>query len=619
MKKVFWVFLSVILLTMVLMVVVNAEEACSHSNLHYEAIDNYMHYAICDDCGWISEPLDHEGSCLTDFLCIYCGEEDYTSGHSGYSEYIDAETHQYTCELCGYTEVSSHWSICTEPDICWACEQVYEYTEDSISHWGNYHTEYDADTHWDMCDDCGRVVGKPVEHFASCSQPGFCAYCLAVYTGENVRHYQINGFHYEHDENRHWGICDDCGEVIWGPNLHYAWCDNPGVCGLCDIPFAGSQYFHRSDSGEWYGWEIDDYYHWSACETCGGVEPEPHQIVNGQCLICYVYWSVTVNPSTLTGSFTTGSPITATANVDGAYAYNYWLFNDQGVIVQEHTNTTDTSWTFTITEPGIYLLRTYATDFVVEDWADTDWFYVSGESTAPSAPAVTVSSVTVSGDLKAGASLTGTATVTSGFAFNYWLFNDQGVIVNEHTNTTDTAWNFSVATPGLYLLRVYATDFLTEDWNDSEWFYITQAAPANPVVVSSASLSEANIHVGDTMTVVPSVSGGSGLYAYNYWVFNANGVIVKEKTNTLDSSASFTFTEPGVYLIRVYATDFESEDYTDSFWFSVIEVSPAPQAEEAPQPEAEPTEALPEAEGPADAAPEEAIDTLPEQEPAFAA
>ena len=253
-------------------------------------------------------------------------------------------------------------------------------------------------------------------------------------------------------------------------------------------------------------------------------------------------------------------------NAENAFAYNYWLFNEQGVIVQEKTNTTDTSWTFTVTEPGIYLLRTYATNFESEDWTDTAWFAV----TAPSTPAVTVSSVTVSGDYKAGASLTGTASIENGFAFNYWLFNDQGVIVAEHTNTTDTAWNFSVATPGLYLLRVYATDFLTEDWNDSEWFYITQAAPENPVVVSSASLSEANIHVGDTMTVIPSVSGGSGLYAYNYWVFNANGVIVKEKTNTLDSSASFTFTEPGVYLIRVYATDFESEDYTDSLWFSVI-------------------------------------------------
>ena len=304
---------------------------------------------------------------------------------------------------------------------------------------------------------------------------------------------------------------------------------------------------------------------------------------------------VAVDPVTLEGEFEVGSPITAAMNAKYALAYNYWLFNDQGVIVQEHTNTTDTSWTFTVTEPGVYLLRTYATDFVTEDWADTDWFYISGESTTTPepAPAVTVSNVTVSGDYKAGAPLTGTATVENAYAYNYWLFNDQGVIVAEHTNTTDTAWNFSVATPGLYLLRVYATDFLTEDWNDSEWFYVAEAAPANPVVVSSVSLSEANIHVGDTMTVVPSVSGGSGLYAYNYWVFDANGVIVKEKTNTLDSSASFTFTEPGVYLIRVYATDFESEDYTDSAWFSVI-AAPAEQADEQPVEEAAEAEALPE-------------------------
>ena len=288
---------------------------------------------------------------------------------------------------------------------------------------------------------------------------------------------------------------------------------------------------------------------------------------------------ITVKPAILTGDFKVGSAITATMNAENAFAYNYWLFNDQGVIVQELTNTTDTSWTFTVNEPGIYLLRTYATDFETEDWTDTDWFAIEGATAA--APAVTVSNVAVSGDYKAGAPLTGTASIENGLAFNYWLFNDQGVIVAEHTNTTDTAWSFSVATPGLYLLRVYATDFLTEDWNDSEWFYVTEAVSANPVKVSAVSLSEANIHAGDTMTVVPSVSGGSGLYAYNYWVFNTSGVIVKEKTNTLDSSASFTFTEPGVYLIRVYATDFETEDYTDSAWFSVV-AAPAEQADEQP-------------------------------------
>ena len=331
---------------------------------------------------------------------------------------------------------------------------------------------------------------------------------------------------------------------------------------------------------------------------------------------------VEVYPARLNGSFVVGSPITATMNAENALAYNYWLFNDQGVIVQEYTNTTDTTWTFTVSEPGIYLLRTYATDFETEDWADTDWFAVE----AVSVPPVTVSSVTVSGDLKAGATLTSTAVVENGLAFNYWLFNDQGAIVQEYTNTTDTAWSFSVSEPGLYLLRVYATDFITENWNDSEWFYVTKAASANPVVISSVRLSEANIHQGDTMTVTPTVSGGSGLYAYNYWVFNTAGAIVMEKTNTLDASASFTFTEPGVYLIRVYATDFESEHDADSEWFAVIAAVPAQQDEELVAEEEteteQPAEALPEAEQPVDGPqlPEEVpADHEPEQEPDLAA
>ena len=567
---------------------------------HYES-DADSHRKICDICGETIGSGRHIVTCVDPSECRECGEPcssgivHHRDDESEYGWGYDEHYHWRVCEAChdvvasGDSAYGVHYASCGMPGVCAICDRPYggsnvRHVDRKIVHDDTYH--------WWVCVSCGEICDangfsvsydprhfgeacQPEAHYASCYRPGVCAKCDLPYEGDNIRH--ASETRLVSDANGHWWACASCGEIAVGPFEHAAWCMEPGVCATCGEPCVGEHVEHNPNRSADAVIQHDKDSHWYLCDTCGltyGVEA--HTVLSkddGLCLICgatglRLSSGTTVSPASLSGDFTVGSPITATMNAKNAYAFNYWLFNEQGVIVKEHTNTTDTTWTFTVDEPGIYLLRTYATNFESEDWTDTEWFAIEGTGTP--APAVTVSNVTVSGDYRAGASLTGTASIENGLAFNYWLFNDQGVIVAEHTNTTDTAWNFSVATPGLYLLRMYATDFLTEDWDDSEWFYITQAAPANPVVVSSASLSEANIHVGDTMTVVPSVSGGSGLYAYNYWVFNANGVIVKEKTNTLDSSASFTFTEPGVYLIRVYATDFESEDYTDSLWFSVI-------------------------------------------------
>ena len=274
---------------------------------------------------------------------------------------------------------------------------------------------------------------------------------------------------------------------------------------------------------------------------------------------------VSISPATLsTMTPATGEEITATINATGAYAYNFWLFDEHGTIVQQKTNTTDTEWKFTVSAPGIYLLRTYATNFVTEDHADTEWFAVTGGS-----PVVTVSHVAVSGDFKVGASLTASATVENAFAYNYWLFNDQGTIVREHTNTTDTSWTFSVADEGVYLMRIYATNFETEAHADSEWFYIASDVPQ--VIVGDVKLEKTNYVVGETLHIDAMVNRDAGLCAFNYWVFDSAGAIVMEKTNTFDPTADFELTTPGVYLVRVYATNFVTDAHNDSEWFGVAE------------------------------------------------
>ena len=291
--------------------------------------------------------------------------------------------------------------------------------------------------------------------------------------------------------------------------------------------------------------------------------------------------TVSISPATLSNTAPgTGEEIKATINATNALAYNFWLFDATGTIVQEKTNTTDTEWKFKVSVPGIYLLRTYATNFVTEGHADTEWFAVTD-----STPAVSVQPATLSGERKTGAALTATMNATNALAYNYWLFDGTGTIVQEKTNTMDTTWDFSIAAPGTYLLRAYATNFVTDGWADTEWFDVQTA---NPVQVGAVTLSTTNFTVGDTLHVDAPVSGGTGLYAYNYWVFNDQGAIVMEKTNTLESSADFPLNNEGVYLLRVYATDFVTDSHNDSAWFSVSASDEMP--EPTPEPEEDPIE-----------------------------
>ena len=762
----------VLMAVMMLGSVALAAGSCAHTSRHY-AYNSDAHWAVCDSCGQTVSGMEaHSATCIG--TCYECGAPTVAGGdHHGHYEYVDANTCKFVCDLCGYIDTSEHAASCVKSGTCRWCGGAY--TGSKRVH-GENRVECDANVHWNVCSDCGTTTWGPWAHYSWCDTPGDCDECGAPYSGNVVYHRSVR---VEHDSGAHWSVCDLCGETVWGREAHFAWCGEPGMCDFCGETYSGSDIYHGESCIE-----VNDDYHWSVCEDCGEVVdgPYPHReacdspgrcyycglpfqgdepihlnrryatnqqshwimcddcgeqltaaeahyapctnpsstvceacgltfaggnarhvpvwMYNEQthwqqcfycntalstpeahdrskpgepCSVCGTAWIIIVEPARLSGNMMAGSPITASFNGWGAYAYNYWLFNDKGVIVQEHTNTTDTSWTFTVDEPGLYLLRTYATDFIVDGYADTAWFYISERGVTVSGVAVsgdlvagatltgtasvekgfafnywlfndqgvivqqhtnttdtswkfivntpgvyllrvyatdfrteahadsewfrvgsvpvTVKNVTVSGERKTGSSLTGRAVISGAYAYNYWLFNDQGVIVQEHTNTTDTFWTFSVSAPGAYLLRVYATDFMTEAVADSEWFYVEGDAPTDAVVISSVVVSSTDVTAGQSVTVSANVSGGSGVYAFNYWVFNASGAIVMEKTNTVDTSATFTLNDPGAYLVRVYVTDFQTEASGDSAWIGVSAAATA--ADEIPveeAPEEEPAE-----------------------------
>lgn len=274
--------------------------------------------------------------------------------------------------------------------------------------------------------------------------------------------------------------------------------------------------------------------------------------------------SVICEKPTVSGTMKAGDTITCTPHVTGGtgvYAYNYWLFDSTGAIVLRKENTFDTTWTFTAPKAGIYLLRTYATDFSTEHYNDTDWFAISGND-------VNVESISLTGEAKEGCLMKVKPTVSGGsgtYAYNYWLFDSNGTIVLRKENTFDKEWSFNAPKSGVYLMRVYATDFTSEHYTDTSWFYIEE----NKVTVAPVAVTN-GIKGGTSMRITPTVSGGSGTYAYNYWLFDSTGNIVQRVENTFASSVNMTMpSQSGVYLVRVYATDFTTEAYNDSAWFWV--------------------------------------------------
>ena len=177
----------------------------------------------------------------------------------------------------------------------------------------------------------------------------------------------------------------------------------------------------------------------------------------------------------------------------------------------------------------------------------------------------------IKGEFRTGEEIVCTPKVSGGsgtYAYNYWLFDSTGTIVLSKENTFEDSWTFIAPEEGIYLLRVYATDFHSDSHSDTDWFAIEKAAEANAVQVSGVEV-QGQMETGSRLTATATVKGGSGTYAYNYWLFDSTGTIVLSKENTFDASWTFEAPKGGTYLMRIYATDFATESYADSYWFAI--------------------------------------------------
>ena len=241
----------------------------THTNTEWQ-VDNTNCWLYCTACQKeVQESLaPHLALCTVPGECGRCGYKgEIAITHAGdlICEHNDTEC-WVVCSACNQELENSraqHKASCTNPGVCMGCG--YE-GEMDIGHSGDMKWEYSETDHWRVCTVCGQTVWGPDEHFAICDNPTVCVAC--GYTGsiESVSH--SGDIKWEYNETGHWQVCTACGP-LWDPIGHYATCDNPTVCANCGYTGVIESVMHGDQK-----WEYAETGHWSVCNTCG-------QTVNG--------------------------------------------------------------------------------------------------------------------------------------------------------------------------------------------------------------------------------------------------------------------------------------------------------------------------------------------------
>lgn len=283
----------------------------------------------CRDCGmttaegavmdWISHDWDWDHVSKEPeghgYVCLNCGEKDF-NGHYAFCdapdtcydcgmtvaqgavlEWVDHwidwgnpeitdESHTYVCEDCGYVEEGKHWRFCNEEGCgtCGATDVTFGYMEHEVD-WEHY--EYDQLNHFAQCGACGEIVYSST-HWADCQNPDACVECGATTADGIVIQYSGHSYNMEdmeYDQNYHWAVCEDCGEVV-ERTTHWSTCVDPTTCYMCGASDVNMEdaVGHQVDIGK-----ADENGHEVVCVDCGMSYVEPHYATCQQpdkCISC---------------------------------------------------------------------------------------------------------------------------------------------------------------------------------------------------------------------------------------------------------------------------------------------------------------------------------------------
>jgi len=208
---------------------------------------------------------------------------------------VDEENHAFPChgyDGCTITKSRPHSAACKDPSVCTVCGATdVAPTEDYLSlehNWENYDNgiyEHDDTQHWVLCKDCGQEIHRMV-HYALCFNPYECWECGATdVTFDYVQH-DHNSMElppYEHDGENHWRTCGGCGQKL-NMGKHIVDCTTPDKCSVCDATVTTDNVQHSRGS-----YEHDADKHWYFCTNCGEKIEENHTVYCGEtkCSRCY--------------------------------------------------------------------------------------------------------------------------------------------------------------------------------------------------------------------------------------------------------------------------------------------------------------------------------------------
>jgi parallel beta-helix repeat protein len=250
--------------------------------------------------------------------------------------------------------------------------------------------------------------------------------------------------------------------------------------------------------------------------------------------------SVSVSPSSVV--MDVGQSQTFTATVTGGTApYTYqWYLNGSAI-----SGATSSSYTYTPSSSGSHTIYVKSTDN-----ASTPVTVQSSSSSITVNSALSISISPTSVTLDVGQSQTFTSSVSGGTSsYSYQWYLDGGAV----SGATSSSWTYSPSSSGSHSVYVKVTDSAsTPNTAQSSSASVT----VNPALSVSISPTSVTMDAGQSQTFASSVSGGTSLYSYQWYL---DGSTVSGATS---SSWTYSPSSSGSHYVYVKVTDSASTPVT---------------------------------------------------------
>ena len=238
------------------------------------------------------------------------------------------------------------------------------------------------------------------------------------------------------------------------------------------------------------------------------------------------------------GSVVTFTPVVGGG--DGSYKYIYCVFNETKQLTMD--SSTASSYTYKPSAQGKYYCTVYVTD------KTNTWISLSSQKIDVVSSIAMVTSTVDKSAVYTNETVTVTAGVVGGASsYAYRVYDSKGNVVAGQIYNSST-YSFALSTAGKYTVT-------TQVWDGVHWYSAANQTVTvyNPFKYTTVYMDRLGGTVGDTIHVSTDASNGIPSIQYIFCVFNGSTQLTMDYSST--NSYAYTFTQPGVYRIDVYATD----------------------------------------------------------------